>query len=85
MLLLAALKESRAGERDPAVPAERINVANTLKVLFGTGAFLILVLYFTLPAIGGWAVKNWMPTWHYEHGKHCCRWTCNRRSGRDAR
>jgi uncharacterized membrane-anchored protein YitT (DUF2179 family) len=37
-------------------------VGQTLKVLFGTGAFLLLVLYFTLPAIGGWAIKNWMPT-----------------------
>src|SRR5205085_4726335 len=30
--------------------------------LLGTGAFLILVVYFTLPGIPGWAVKNWLPT-----------------------
>lgn len=29
--------------------------------LFGNGSFLLLVLYFTLPAIAGWVVKDWMP------------------------
>ena len=62
MLLLAALKEWRLGRSQQTVPNESISVGQTLKVLFGTGAFLILVLYFTLPALGGWAVKNWMPT-----------------------
>jgi MFS family permease len=62
MLLLAALKESRAGEGQQAVPNESISVGQTLKVLLGTSAFLILVVYFTLPAISGWAIKNWLPT-----------------------
>jgi MFS transporter, Spinster family, sphingosine-1-phosphate transporter len=29
--------------------------------LFTQPAFLLLVLYFTLPAIAGWVVKDWMP------------------------
>jgi MFS family permease len=62
MLLLAALKESRPAEVDQTVPTEKISVARTLKVLLGTSAFLILVVYFTLPAISGWAIKNWLPT-----------------------
>jgi MFS family permease len=61
MVLLVALKESRAGSQH-TVPNERVGVADTLQVLFGTGSFLLLVLYFTLPAIGGWAIKNWLPT-----------------------
>jgi MFS family permease len=61
MLLLVALKECRAGDQK-AEPNKRISVAHTLKVLFGTTAFLLLVAYFTLPAISGWAVKNWLPT-----------------------
>jgi MFS transporter, Spinster family, sphingosine-1-phosphate transporter len=60
MLLLVALKESRATH--PAEPNEKISVTQTFKVLFGATAFLILVVYFTLPAISGWAVKNWLPT-----------------------
>lgn len=61
MVLLAALKESRAGESQQKVPSEEV-VADTLQALFGTGSFLILLVYFTLPAIGGWAIKNWLPT-----------------------
>jgi MFS family permease len=62
MLLLAALKESRGGEGEQGSQTERITVAQTLKILLGTGSFAILVLYFTLPAISGWAIKNWLPT-----------------------
>ena len=62
MLLLAALKESRGSKNDQSAPNERISVPQTLKVLLGSGAFLILVVYFTLPAISGWAIKNWLPT-----------------------
>lgn len=29
--------------------------------LFRNAGFLLLVLYFTLPAIAGWVVKDWMP------------------------
>lgn len=60
-LLLAVLL------RDPGRSANRTedqpqSLGTTLKVLFGSGAFLLLVLHFTLPAQPGWAVKNWLPT-----------------------
>ena len=29
--------------------------------LLTNGAFILLVLYFTLPALAGWVVKDWMP------------------------
>ncbi len=29
--------------------------------LFGNVGFVLLVLYFTLPALAGWVVKDWMP------------------------
>jgi len=29
--------------------------------LLGNAGFILLVLYFTLPAIAGWVVKDWMP------------------------
>jgi predicted MFS family arabinose efflux permease len=32
-----------------------------LRELLGNGAFILLVLYFTLPALAGWVVKDWMP------------------------
>jgi MFS family permease len=62
MLLLAALKESRTVEAARTVQNEKVGVVQTLQVLFGTSSFLILIVYFTLPAIGGWAIKNWLPT-----------------------
>lgn len=31
------------------------------KVLLTNGSFILLVLYFTLPALAGWVVRDWMP------------------------
>ncbi|MDZ7636861.1 MAG: MFS transporter [Bryobacterales bacterium] len=33
----------------------------TLRELLGNRSFLLLVLYFTLPAMAGWIVRDWMP------------------------
>ena len=32
-----------------------------MKELFTNAAFILLVLYFTLPALAGWVVRDWMP------------------------
>jgi MFS family permease len=32
-----------------------------MKALFTNAAFILLVLYFTLPALAGWVVRDWMP------------------------
>ncbi len=34
---------------------------SALRELLGNRNFLLLVVYFTLPAIAGWVVKDWMP------------------------
>jgi MFS family permease len=34
---------------------------STAKELLSNGSFLLLVLYFTLPALAGWVVRDWMP------------------------
>lgn len=36
-------------------------VLQTLRELLFNYSFLLLVVYFTLPAIAGWVVKDWMP------------------------
>jgi MFS family permease len=36
-------------------------VSASLRELLTNRAFLLLVLYFTLPALAGWVVKDWMP------------------------
>ena len=39
-----------------------LGVRESLSQLLGCGAFLLLVLYFTLPGMPGWVVKSWMPS-----------------------
>jgi MFS family permease len=52
--------------RNPARPpgaAERPHTSpgGALRELLGNGSFILLVLYFTLPALAGWVVRDWMP------------------------
>src|SRR5262245_28154970 len=51
--------------RNPARPvAETVSggsQSNVLRGLLGNRNFILLVLYFTLPAIAGWVVRDWMP------------------------
>ncbi len=50
--------------RNPPRPAEsRSQPApwTAVRELFSNLSFILLVLYFTLPAMAGWVVKDWMP------------------------
>jgi len=42
--------------------AGSVKVLPALKTLLCAGAFLLLVIHFTLPAISGWVMKNWLPS-----------------------
>ena len=55
-----ALRTAPTAESE--VQKEKLSVSGSLGALLGTGAFLILIVYFTLPGIPGWAIKNWLPT-----------------------
>ena len=39
----------------------RPSPAGAVRELLGNGSFILLVLYFTLPALAGWVVRDWMP------------------------
>jgi len=39
----------------------RTSPGGALRELLGTPSFILLVLYFTLPALAGWIVRDWMP------------------------
>jgi MFS family permease len=39
----------------------RVSPGGALRELASNGSFLLLVLYFTLPALAGWIVRDWMP------------------------
>lgn len=53
--------------RDPAKSKERLAAPRLSPLgaagrLLTNGSFLLLVLYFTLPAMAGWVVRDWMPS-----------------------
>ena len=41
--------------------APRPSPAGAVRELLGNRSFILLVLYFTLPALAGWIVRDWMP------------------------
>jgi MFS family permease len=47
---------------EPATaPRERASLGSALGELARNPSFLLLVAYFTLPAVAGWVVRDWMP------------------------
>jgi len=57
--LLALLRDPVRSVTDTATAKEQGR--GVVRGLFGNRNFLLLVLYFTLPAIAGWVVRDWMP------------------------
>lgn len=53
--------ESSAAERTDS-NKQLIKALPTLRVLFSNTSFWILLLYFAIPSLPGWAIKNWLPT-----------------------
>jgi MFS family permease len=58
--LVLLLRDAPRPETAPAIA--NIPPARAAKELLTNFAFVLLVLYFTLPAIAGWVVRDWMPT-----------------------
>jgi len=56
MLLIRNPARQVSGENQPA-----ITPLGALRELLSNGSFILLVLYFTLPALAGWVVRDWMP------------------------
>ena len=54
--LLLILRNQTVGVRPKA-----LSPLQSVSALLGNRNYLLLVLYFTLPAIAGWVVKDWMP------------------------
>lgn len=50
-----------APRRGPAVNGSEASPWAAVRELLGNGSFILLVLYFTLPAMAGWLVRDWMP------------------------
>jgi predicted MFS family arabinose efflux permease len=56
-LFLLLRNPERRGVGDTARPSP----GAALRELLGNPSFILLVLYFTLPALAGWIVRDWMP------------------------
>ncbi len=61
-VLLLFLRDADRAPVDPGQAPAPVTVGATLRALLSVGSFFILVLYFTLPGVPGWAVKNWLPS-----------------------
>jgi MFS family permease len=57
--LAFALRDAPRPAASVAVPGN--SAAQSAKELLGNPSFILLVLYFTLPALAGWVVRDWMP------------------------
>lgn len=56
-------KKSDVTEAVKAVkPKQAMGVLPSLKSLFTNVAFWVILLYFAVPSLPGWAIKNWLPT-----------------------
>lgn len=60
--LVFALRDAQSPTQATSAHKGSFSAGGSMRSLLGTGAFLILVVYFTLPGIPGWAIKNWLPT-----------------------
>jgi len=62
VVLMLALKDAPSESGEARRGKSHITIGDTVRALWTQPAFWILVMYFTLPAIGGWVTKNWLPT-----------------------
>jgi MFS family permease len=66
LVLLLRDPEPQIGEgvgtgADAARARASFSPIDAIRELLGSGSFILLVLYFTLPALAGWLVRDWMP------------------------
>lgn len=62
MLFLRDKKHAPQPAAQSPVSAAKESVGKSLKLLLTNGAFWVILLYFAVPSLPGWATKNWLPT-----------------------
>ena len=73
-VLVAFLRNPTKPEDTAGHASQSLSPWVAVKSLLCVGSFLLLMLYFTLPALPGWLMKNWLPsiladTFHLGQGK----------------
>lgn len=51
-----------AASPDPAMLMKKESLWRGLSVVLSTWAFWVILIYFAVPSLPGWATKNWLPT-----------------------
>jgi MFS transporter, Spinster family, sphingosine-1-phosphate transporter len=59
--LFFLLRNPSAPPSTQASARQALSPATVVRELLGNSSFILLVLYFTLPALAGWVVRDWMP------------------------
>lgn len=67
LILIFFLHENPKHEAAPApqaagMPVKKESIFKGLGVVLGTWAFWVILIYFAVPSLPGWATKNWLPT-----------------------
>lgn len=62
LILVFTLFETQARVKIEKVVVERTSVFKGIPILFSNIAFWVILLYFAVPSLPGWATKNWLPT-----------------------
>ena len=62
LLLYDKPKAVAVASPDPAQQMKKESVWRGLSVVLSTWAFWVILIYFAVPSLPGWATKNWLPT-----------------------
>lgn len=62
ILLFFTLFETEARTKPEAQLGDKAPLLKGLSVLFSNITFWVILLYFAVPSLPGWATKNWLPT-----------------------
>lgn len=70
VLLVLCLRDKKApapsasasASKGPVAGTEKVTLLRGLAMLFSNIAFWVILLYFAVPSLPGWATKNWLPT-----------------------
>lgn len=69
-LLILFLRESphhSSNRHLQATASDKPRIGKAISVLFSNLAFWIILMYFAVPSLPGWATKNWLPTLFAHH------------------
>lgn len=62
LILLFTLREAPHRHEEKTIQKETIPLWKGLSVLFSNISFWVILMYFAVPSLPGWATKNWLPT-----------------------